>query len=95
GGVMSCSALRRSYRDQLRSHCPLIEFLHLTGSAELIARRQADRPGHFMPPSLLMSQFDALEPLEPDERGMSIDVGQSVEAIVDTFFRYLTERLSP
>ena len=78
GGVMSCSALARRYRDQLRSHCPRIEFLHLTGSPELIARRQADRPGHFMPSSLVRSQFDALEPLGADERGMAVDVGQSV-----------------
>ncbi len=84
-GVMSCSALKRRYRDQLRSHCSDIEFLHLTGSPELIGRRQAGRPGHFMPSSLLMSQFEALEPLEPDERGMSLDVGKSVEVIVETF----------
>jgi gluconokinase len=90
-GVMSCSALKRRYRDQLRSHCSDIEFLHLTGSPELIGRRQAGRPGHFMPSSLLMSQFEALEPLEPDERGMSLDVGKSVEVIVETFVRYLTE----
>ena len=92
GGVMSCSALKRSYRDQLRSHSPQVEFLHLTGSPELIARRQADRPGHFMPSSLLKSQFDALQPLEPDERGMAVDVGQSVEAIVDTFSEYLNKQ---
>jgi gluconokinase len=85
GGVMTCSALARRYRDQLRSHCPRIEFLHLTGSPELIARRQADRPGHFMPSSLVQSQFDALEPLGADERGMAIDVGHSVAAIVETF----------
>jgi len=92
GGVMSCSALKRSYRDQLRSHTPQVEFLHLTGSPELIARRQADRPGHFMPSSLLESQFDALQPLEPDERGMAVDVGQNVMAIVDTFSDYLNKQ---
>jgi gluconokinase len=92
GGVMSCSALKRSYRDQLRSYSPQIEFLHLTGSPELIAHRQAGRPGHFMPPSLLESQFDALQPLEPDEQGMAVDVGQSVEAIVDIFLGYLNKQ---
>jgi gluconokinase len=91
-GVTSCSALKRRYRDQLRRHCSDIEFLHLTGSPELIGRRQAGRPGHFMPSSLVMSQFDALEPLEPDEHGMTLDVEQSVEAIVETFVRYLTEQ---
>ena len=89
GGVMSCSALKRRYRDQLRSHRTDIEFLHLTGSPELVGSRQAGRPGHFMPSSLVMSQFDALEPLDPDERGMSIDVGRSVDAIVETFVQYL------
>jgi len=81
GGVMSCSALKRRYRDRLRSHCPRIEFVHLTGSPDLIARRQADRPGHFMPSMLLQSQFDALQPLQPDERGMTVDVAQSADAI--------------
>lgn len=90
GGVTSCSALKRSYRDQLRSRCPRIEFVHLTGSPELIARRQADRPGHFMPPTLLQSQSDALQPLEPDERGMTIDVAQSVDAIVGEVVRRLS-----
>jgi gluconokinase len=89
GGVMSCSALKRTYRDRLRSHCPQLEFLHLTGSPELIARRQAGRPGHFMPSALLKSQFDTLEPLAPDERGIALDVGQGVESIVEKFLEYL------
>jgi gluconokinase len=92
GGVMSCSALKRKYRDQLRAHCPQIEFLHLTGSPQLIGRRQTSRLGHFMPSSLLKSQFDALEPLGPDENGIAVDVGESVDAIVDTFVRYSAER---
>jgi gluconokinase len=89
GGVMSCSALKRGYRDRLRSHCPRIQFLHLTGSPELIARRQAGRPGHFMPSALVKSQFDILEPLAPDEHGIALDVGSSVDSIVETFVRYL------
>ncbi len=91
-GVMSCSALRRRYRDQLRSHRATVEFLHLTGSPELIGHRQAERTGHFMPPSLLKSQFDALEPLGPDEHGLAIDVGQSLDTIVETMVRYLAAR---
>jgi gluconokinase len=90
GGVMSCSALKRVYRDRLRSHCPPIEFLHLTGSPELIARRQAGRPGHFMPSALLQSQFDTLEPLAPDEHGIAIDVDANVDSIVDRFLTYLS-----
>jgi len=85
GGVMSCSALKRKYRDQLRRHCPDVEFLHLNGSIEVVARRQASRPGHFMPASLVASQFETLEPLEPDERGTAIDIDQSIDSIVDEY----------
>jgi gluconokinase len=91
-GVMSCSALKRRYRDQLRSHRATIEFLHLTGSPELIHRRQAERIRHFMPPSLATSQFNVLEPLDSDERGLAIDVGQSVDTIVETCARYLAAK---
>jgi gluconokinase len=90
-GVMSCSALKRRYRDRLRAHCRRIEFLHLTGSPDLIARRQAGRPGHFMPAALVNSQFDTLEPLAPDEHGLALDVGSSVDAIVERFVTYLDE----
>ena len=85
GGVMSCSALKHSYRDQLRSHAPRVEVLHLHGSRDVIARRQASRPGHFMPASLLDSQFATLEPLSPDEHGLVIDVDRSVDAIVQGY----------
>lgn len=85
GGVMSCSALKRSYRDQLRRHCAETRFLHLTGSAELIAARQASRTGHFMPATLMASQLATIEPLEPDENGTTIDVDRETEAIVDAY----------
>jgi gluconokinase len=85
GGVMSCSALKRSYRDQLRGHAPEVSFLHLRASYDVIAKRQASRPGHFMPATLLRSQFETLEPLEPDERGSVVDVGESVDEIVRKF----------
>ncbi|MGK2869964.1 MAG: gluconokinase [Mycobacterium sp.] len=85
GGVMSCSALKRKYRDQLRRHCAEIEFLHLEGSVETIGRRQASRPGHFMPATLLTSQFQTLEPLELDERGIAIDVDQSIDSIIERY----------
>lgn len=91
GGVMGCSALKRKYRDQLRHHEPRIEFLHLSGSRDVIAERQASRPGHFMPSSLLTSQFETLEPLEPDEHGVVIDVGQSVDDIVEAYLRSADE----
>ena len=82
---MGCSALKRKYRDQLRRHCPDVIFLHLSGSLEVIGRRQASRPGHFMPASLLKSQFDTLEPLDLDEGGITIDVDQDVDSIVDNY----------
>jgi gluconokinase len=87
GGVMSCSALKHAYRDQLRRHCPDVEFLHLAGTPEVIGRRQASRPGHFMPPSLMASQFATLEPLTADEHGVDIDVDQDIDSIV---VNYLT-----
>ena len=82
-GVITCSALKRTYRDQLRTHRPDTEFVHLHGEREVIARRQATRPGHFMPASLLDSQFATLEPLEGDEKGFVVDVGRSVDEIVE------------
>lgn len=85
GGVMSCSALKYEYRVQLRSHCPGTRFLHLFGTPEVIGARQASRPGHFMPASLLASQFETLEPLRADEAGVVIDVGQSIDSIVDEY----------
>ncbi|ORB82744.1 gluconate kinase [Mycobacterium kansasii] len=85
GGVASCSALKRSYRDQLRAHCPQLEFLHLGGSADVIGRRSANRAGHFMPVELLRSQQDTLEPLGGDESGVVVDVDQDVSAIVESF----------
>lgn len=85
GGVVSCSALRLRYRDQLRGHAARVEFLHLHGTHEVIARRQASRPGHFMPASLLASQFATLEALEADERGVVIDIDQPVDAIVQRY----------
>src|SRR3954451_15006373 len=92
GGVMSCSALKRKYRDQLRRHCPDVEFVHLVGTPEVIGKRQASRPGHFMPASLLVSQFQTLEPLEADERGTTIDVDQNIDSIVDNYVSLSTTR---
>ena len=92
GGVMSCSALKRKYRDQLRRHCPDVIHLHLAGSPEVIGRRQASRPGHFMPASLLASQFETLEPLEADEPGVTIDVDQDIDSIVETYLTLSASR---
>ena len=85
GGVVSCSALKRRYRDQLRVYCPRVKFLHLSGTPELINQRMSARTGHFMPPSLLRSQFETLEPLGTDEHGFTVDIGHDVDTIIDTF----------
>ncbi|WP_228982071.1 gluconokinase [Streptomyces sp. DH12] len=79
GGVITCSALKRRYRDRLVSAAPSVFFVHLHGSAELIAERMAARRGHFMPLSLLRSQLDALEPLAATERGARVPVDGTVE----------------
>jgi gluconokinase len=67
GVVASCSALKRRYRDQLRAAEPRLRFVHLHGPREVIEARLALRSGHYMPASLLQSQFDALEPPAEDE----------------------------
>lgn len=89
GGVISCSALKVAYRSVLRDHAPRVGFVHLAGTREVIARRQASRPGHFMPASLLDSQFATLEPLGPEERGVVLDVDQSVDALVEQAAAYV------
>ena len=83
GGVVSCSALKRRYRDRLREAAPGICFLHLAGDRELIARRLAARRDHFMPPGLLDSQFADLEPLQADEAGVTVSVEPPPEEIVE------------
>ncbi len=83
GGVVTCSALKRHYRDTLRAACPGAYFLHLSGGHELVEDRLAHRTGHFMPTSLLGSQYAALEPLQADEPGTVLDVGPSPEQLVE------------
>ncbi|MFI5648636.1 gluconokinase [Kitasatospora sp. NPDC051705] len=83
GGVVTCSALKHRYRDTLRAACPGAFFLHLSGGHELVEDRLVHRTGHFMPPSLLESQYAALEPLGVDEHGAVLDVGPSPEELVE------------
>nr|WP_082764023.1 gluconokinase [Frondihabitans sp. PAMC 28766] len=80
-GVITCSALKRAYRDVLRG--PNVVFVHLVAAADLLAVRVAQRPGHFMPASLLGSQLALLEPLGPDERQVVIDTGRPASVEVD------------
>ncbi|MEU0051677.1 gluconokinase [Streptomyces sp. NPDC006184] len=89
GGVVSGSALKRSYRDRLRAVAPGIVFLHLTGDRQLIEERMSGRQGHFMPTALLDSQFATLQPLEPDEPGVAVDVAGSPQEITERAVRAL------
>ncbi|WP_432195807.1 gluconokinase [Streptomyces sp. bgisy027] len=83
GGVVSCSALKRSYRDRLRAEAPGVVFVHLSGDRALIEDRMAHRQGHFMPTALLDSQFATLQPLRADEAGVAVDVAGSPEEITE------------
>ncbi len=82
--VMGCSALRRGYRDILRGSMPsdAVGFVHLTASFDVLRERMEHRE-HFMPASLLQSQFDTLEALDDDERGVLLDVDAPLEDVVD------------
>jgi gluconokinase len=81
-GVVGCSALKRRYRDILIGERRDVRLVYLKGSEELIARRMAMRHGHFMPPSLLSSQFAALEEPGPDERPIIVSIEPQPVAIV-------------
>ncbi len=82
GLVMSCSALKRSYRDILRAEAGELRFVFLEGQRALIAERLVGRRGHFMPTSLLESQFATLEEPSPDENAWVCDIRQSPQDIV-------------
>jgi len=83
GLVASCSALKRSYRDLLRSAGdPGVRFVHLKGTRALLAERMAQRRGHFMPGSLLDSQLATLEEPSSDERAWVCDITQTPHAII-------------
>ncbi|HMI45237.1 MAG TPA: gluconokinase [Gemmatimonadaceae bacterium] len=82
GLVISCSALKRSYRDILRADAAELRFVYLKGERELIAQRLAGRRGHFMPLSLLESQFTTLEDPQPDEDAWVCDITQAAQDIV-------------
>jgi gluconokinase len=91
GGVASCSALRRRYRDILRAAAPRVKFLHLDGDPQVVTQRVAERLNHFMPASLMSSQLETLERLEDDETGSRLDLSESVQDIVAEFTTTLTQ----
>jgi gluconokinase len=88
--VVTCSALKRSYRELLRTGHPSVWFAHVDTSPDVLRERVTQRAGHYMPPSLLDSQLATLEPLEPDEPGLTItgegrpdDVAEEVLEVLD------------
>ena len=90
--VIACSALKRSYRDQIRDTAGApVTFLFLRGARETLLDRMASRPGHFMPPSLLDSQLATLEPPGPDEHSLIQDIEQGPARIVANFVTAITE----
>jgi gluconokinase len=89
GVIVACSALRRSYRDRLRQAAPGVAFIHLHGTADLLAERARARADHFMPPSLLTSQLETLEALGEDENGVVIDVADAVDVVAATAFDWI------
>ncbi|MGH3759508.1 gluconokinase [Actinophytocola sp.] len=91
GAVVTCSALKRAYRDTLRDNAPSALFVHLHGDQETVRRRVADRSEHFMPESLVDSQFAALEPLRADERGVVLELDASVADLVTAAARSIVD----
>jgi carbohydrate kinase (thermoresistant glucokinase family) len=90
GLVVSCSALKRSYRDILRGAATELQFVFLQGSRPLLAERLTSRRGHYMPSSLLESQLATLEEPSPDERAWVCDIGESPEDIVATLMAHVS-----
>jgi carbohydrate kinase (thermoresistant glucokinase family) len=80
GIVVSCSALKRSYRDRLRAAAPDVRFVYLHGQRDLLAERLAARRGHYMPVSLLPSQLATLQPPTPDEHAVALDIALPTQA---------------
>src|SRR6476661_6613115 len=87
--VVTCSALKRSYRDLLCDGHPSVWFAHVTADAELIRERIEHRTGHYMPASLLDSQLATLEPLGDDEPGARVSGAGSPAAVVDELLAVL------
>lgn len=90
GLVVVCSALRRKYRDLIRSAAPDTVFIHLHGPQEVIAARISNRDHEFMPSSLLDSQYETLEPLKDDEAHLVLDIEDSPDEMVKKATDYLS-----
>jgi len=91
GLVVSCSALRRAYRDQLRAACPGLRWVLLQGSSAQLQARLAQRSGHYMPASLLASQLATLELPGADEQVLVLDIGEPAAALAAAAFAQLRQ----
>jgi gluconokinase len=89
GVVLSCSALKRRYRDTLRRAAPDVALIHLSGLPDTLAQRLAGRSGHYMPPSLLASQLATLEPPQADEHALTLDNARAPQALVHEALEWL------
>jgi carbohydrate kinase (thermoresistant glucokinase family) len=94
-GVVTCSALKRSYRDILIGNRPEVRLVYLRGSQQLIHERMAARHEHFMPVGLLDSQFATLQEPGADERPIVVDVGGTPEQVVAEIVRQLSRGPAP
>jgi gluconokinase len=90
--IVACSALKRWYRELLRASDPQLVFVHLVGDKGLLAERIAHRDHEYMPPTLLDSQVETLEPLAPWEQGIAIAADQTPTTIVEEVARILIGR---
>ena len=89
--VVTCSALKRVYRDRLGEAEGRVRFVHLSAGEDLLADRMAHRAGHFMPTTLLPSQLSTLEPLGDDEDGVTILVEDPPDVVADLTLAALQE----
>ncbi|NED95964.1 gluconokinase [Phytoactinopolyspora alkaliphila] len=90
--IVTCSALRRAYRDVLRDANGTVRFAHLAGDRDLVGERIGFRRGHFMPSSLLDSQYETLEDLGDDEDGLVVDIADEPEQIAESIVQGLELR---
>jgi len=93
-GIITCSALKRCYRERIIGDRSWVRLIYLAGSRELIAARLSARRGHFMPARLLDSQFATLEPPAPEEHATVVEIDGPVTAIVDQIVTSLSSRLA-
>ena len=92
-GILTCSALKATYRQHLSAGIPEVRFVWLDPPRSVLADRMAHRPGHFMPPALLDSQFATLEEPAPDEHAIVVHIGPPPDVIIDETERQLRERV--